>query len=175
MDTLDYSGTDWNAGSKVIIAAVGEKKRSLATDLPDGLDMPAPFSKPVMIGPGILAISCPAYDINSYQSDVSQLGDALQKIDSNKYPLVIMTEDSAFLGATLNNFLWATFTRANPSHDIHGVDSFVEHKHWGCKGSLIIDARIKPHHAPPLVQDAEVANKVDMMLQPGGSLANLLS
>lgn len=175
MDTLDYSGNDWNAGSKVVIAAVGDKRRTLATKIPDSLHLPEGFSKPTMIGPGILAISCSTYEPNSYQSDVNQLGDTLQKIDSEKYPLVIMTEDSTFLGATLNNFLWATFTRANPSHDIHGVDSFMEHKHWGCKGSLIIDARIKPHHAPPLVRDEEVANKVDLMMQPGGPLAHLLS
>lgn len=175
MDTLDYSGTDWNAGSKVVIAAVGEKRRTLSTEIPGNLSLPNGFSKPLIVGPGILAISSPNFEKETYQSDVSAIGEALKSIDPDKYPMVILTEDSAFLSAELNNFLWATFTRANPSHDIHGVNSYVEHKHWGCRGGLIIDARIKPHHAPPLIRDEAIANKVDMMMQPGGTLAHLLS
>ena len=34
-------------------------------------------------------------------------------------------------------------------------------KHWGCFGSLVIDARSKPHHAPPLVEDRTVTQRVD--------------
>ena len=69
------------------------------------------------------------------------------------------------MNQTLNNFLWVTFTRSNPSHDIYGVNSFTENKHWGCKGSLIIDARIKPHHAPPLIRDEAVEKRVDKLLE----------
>jgi 4-hydroxy-3-polyprenylbenzoate decarboxylase len=43
----------------------------------------------------------------------------------------------------------------------NGFDSFYEFKHWGCKGPLIIDARIKPHHAPPLIEDDDVARRVE--------------
>jgi 4-hydroxy-3-polyprenylbenzoate decarboxylase len=57
-----------------------------------------------------------------------------------------------------------TFTRSNPSHDIYGVDSFQQNKHWGSKGSLIIDARIKPHHAPVLELDKSVEKRVDQIL-----------
>ena len=47
-------------------------------------------------------------------------------------------------------------------------------KHWGCSGSLVIDARIKPHHAPPLVEDPEVTAKVDARAARGGELAKYL-
>ena len=40
MDTLDYSGTGINAGSKVIVAAAGAKKRELATELPRRFQLP---------------------------------------------------------------------------------------------------------------------------------------
>jgi 4-hydroxy-3-polyprenylbenzoate decarboxylase len=73
----------------------------------------------------------------------------------------------------VNNFVWTTFTRANPSHDIYGVDSFVQHKHWGCRGPLVIDARIKPHHAPPLIGDRAVEERVDRLFGKGGALAGL--
>ncbi len=32
----------------------------------------------------------------------------------------------------------------------------MDQKHWGCRGPLIIDARIKPQHAPPLVEDPHI-------------------
>ena len=81
-----------------------------------------------------------------------------------------MVDDSNFTAKNLNNYLWTTYTRANPSHDIHGIDSFIEHKHWGCRGSLVIDARIKPHHAPPLITDEKVNQRVDKLFAKGGEL-----
>ena len=82
--------------------------------------------------------------------------------------------DYKFVSEKLNNFLWVTFTRSNPSHDIAGLNSFVENKHWGCKGPLFIDARIKPHHAPPLEKDAETERKIDRLFLKGGSLAGVI-
>ncbi|MFX5530538.1 hypothetical protein ABTD83_22180, partial [Acinetobacter baumannii] len=34
IDTLDYSGSGLNTGSKLVLAACGEQKRELATELP---------------------------------------------------------------------------------------------------------------------------------------------
>jgi 4-hydroxy-3-polyprenylbenzoate decarboxylase len=36
------------------------------------------------------------------------------------------------------------------------MQAFNTHKHWGCKGPILIDARIKPHHAPVLEEDPEI-------------------
>lgn len=170
IDTLDYSGTGWNEGSKVVVACCGPQLRELATQLPDGFSLPSGFTKPRFVMPGVLAVESPAFlDYDAYK-DSQTLTDHLKGARLGDIPLIVMTEDSDFLAATLNNFLWVTFTRANPSHDIHGVDSFVEHKHWGCRGPLVIDARIKPHHAPPLVPDPEVTARVDTLFAAGGPL-----
>jgi 4-hydroxy-3-polyprenylbenzoate decarboxylase len=59
------------------------------------------------------------------------------------------------------NFIWAAFTRSNPSHDFHGLGTFVEHKHWGCTGPVVIDARVKPWHAPGLVKDVATSSRVN--------------
>ena len=67
--------------------------------------------------------------------------------------------------ASLDNFLWVTFTRSDPARDVHGVGAFIAHKHWGCTGPLVIDARIKPHHAPPLEDDPRVSARVDALFQ----------
>ena len=106
-----------------------------------------------------------AQEINALDQQLKSFSDHLKEM-----PLIILTDDASFAAATLNNFLWIAFTRCNPSHDIHGIDAFVKNKHWGCNGPLIIDARIKPHHAPPLIKDAVVEDKIDHLFNKGGSL-----
>jgi 4-hydroxy-3-polyprenylbenzoate decarboxylase len=174
IDTLDYSGTGWNEGSKVVVACCGEKRRDLIAELPDGFSLPEGFSKPRFVQKGILAITAPKF--NDYIDNQLVINDFIQHIQQNSspnIPLIILCDDSEFTAATTNNFVWVTFTRANPSHDIHGVDSLVAHKHWGCRGALIIDARIKPHHAPELVTDKKVSAKVDKMFAKGGELEGI--
>jgi 4-hydroxy-3-polyprenylbenzoate decarboxylase len=92
----------------------------------------------------------------------------------NEFPLVVIVDDSEFAAATLDNFLWTTFTRSDPASDVYGIESFSEQKHWGCLGSLVIDARSKPHHAPPLVEDPAVTRRVDALAAAGGPLHGIL-
>ncbi len=90
------------------------------------------------------------------------------------FPLIVLVDDSDFTARTLNNFLWVTFTRSNPAADIDGIGSFMHQKHWGCEGPLVMDARIKPHHAPPLEEDKEVSRKVDALAAPGKPLHGII-
>lgn len=170
MDTLDYSGTGLNTGSKVVFAAYGDPLRSLAAAVPEAFKLLTGFTHPAMVMPGIIAIRADAFV--HYEKAAAELADlsrallakqALQEL--NSVPLIIICDDSDFMAAQLNNFLWAAFTRCNPSHDIYGIDSFTEHKHWGCRGPLVMDARIKPHHAPPLIPDAAVEARVDKIME----------
>ncbi len=171
IDTLDYSGTGWNAGSKVIIACCGKKVRDLDTDLPENFNLPPEFSNPNFAQKGILAINGPKYvEEKESAGHVQKLANHLETFDSANIPLIILVDDSDFTTQNLNNFVWVTFTRSNPSHDIYGVHEFTEHKHWGCKGPLIIDARIKPHHAPPLIPDPNISKQVDPLFAKGGEL-----
>ena len=96
---------------------------------------------------------------------------ALNRRDAiNNFPLVVVVDQSEFAARSLDNFLWTTFTRSNPASDIYGIEAFIRDKHWGCFGSLVIDARAKPHHAPPLIEDPEVTRRVDALAAPGGPL-----
>lgn len=174
IDTLDYSGTGWNAGSKVVIACCGEKKRTLSGSLPENFDLPAGFSEPCFAQKGILVIKAPKYsDEVSGAEQAKRLSRHLENYNLENIPLVVLADDSGFTSQTLNNFLWVTFTRSNPSHDIYGVKEFIENKHWGCEVALVIDARVKPHHAPPLTEDPEVSKKVDQLFAKGGELEML--
>jgi 4-hydroxy-3-polyprenylbenzoate decarboxylase len=85
----------------------------------------------------------------------------------------VVCDDSEFCARTLNNFLWTTFTRSNPALDVHGIGAFIKHKHWGASGALLIDARRKPGHAPPLVEDPKVSARIDALAVRGGPLHGL--
>jgi 4-hydroxy-3-polyprenylbenzoate decarboxylase len=169
MDTLDYSGSGWNAGSKVVIACRGDQKRRLDTHLPENFALPAGFSNPVFCMPGVLALQAPKFEvIKEAEQQAAELCTWLERFDLESVPLVVLVDDTPFTAANINNFVWVAFTRANPSHDIYGVQSFTEHKHWGCKGPLVLDARKKPHHAPELIPDADVDQKAKKLLQGYG-------
>ncbi len=175
IDTLDYSGDGLNSGSKVAITVAGEIKRELWNELPASFALPKPFELYKMVMPGVLVIEIPK---NIRSSDMPLMLEILQEhlgeADLNGLPLIVLCNDAAFTAQNLNNFVWVTFTRSNPSHDIYGINSFTEHKHWGCAGPLIIDARIKPHHAPVLEKDVEVEKLVDRMGEKGGVLYGII-
>ena len=173
IDTLDYSGTGLNSGSKVVFAAYGEIIRELASELPEVLKELQGFSGPQVVMPGVIALQVAAF--TSYESahrEIELLNDQLkgQSGALQNVPFIILCDDADFVSNKLQNFLWVAFTRSNPSHDIHGIESFTTNKHWGCHGPLVIDARIKPHHAPPVEKDPAVEKKIDRLFEKGGSL-----
>ncbi len=168
IDTLDYSGSGWNEGSKVVIACCGAKRRELNTELPQDFTLPSGFSNPKFAMPGVLAVQAPKYGAETGAADIQRFTNEMERFATyfeQQIPLVVLVDDSTFTAATLNNFLWVSFTRVNPSHDIHGIQSFIENKHWGCRGGLVFDARKKPHHAPELVPDEAVSKRVDKLME----------
>ncbi|WP_207533445.1 UbiD family decarboxylase [Desertivirga arenae] len=175
IDTLDYSGGDLNSGSKVVFAAAGEKKRDLWKELPTSFASPRPFTNCKLAIPGVLAIESPVFNSERETSEqIALLNEGFKGQDLQGIGLIVLCDDAGFTAANINNLVWVTFTRSNPSHDIYGVDSFIEHKHWGCRGPVIIDARKKPHHAPELIADPAIERKVDRLGAKGGSLYGII-
>ena len=175
IDTLDYSGSGLNAGSKIVITAAGEVKRQLWTEVPAGFTLLRPLTGFKLVMPGVLAVEVPK---NIRESDMPLMFEILQEHlkddDLNGLPLIVLCDDAGFTAQSINNFVWVTFTRSNPANDIYGINSFTENKHWGCKGPLIIDARIKPHHAPLLEKDPAVEKLIDKMGEKGGALYGVI-
>lgn len=167
IDTLDYSGTSINQGSKVVFAACGEPIRRLRTELPAFLKQRGA----VMVMPGVCALPMSAFE--TYAKTTLEMDMLNQQCQAELPTLegmvqIVVCEDAAFTAGSLNNYLWVTYTRCNPSHDIYGIQSFIDYKHWGCHGPMILDARIKPHHAPPLIMDAAVEQRAEEILQRAG-------
>mgnify|MGYP000680760127 CR=1 FL=1 len=164
MDTLDYSGENLNAGSKVVIAAYGDVKRSLASSVPEEIHQLNANAKLVL--PGIIALDAALINTKGLQEKLKGKGANL--LNELGVVMLILTENPSWMAEEINNFLWACFTRTNPSHDMEGVDSFIDQKHWGANGPLIFDATIKKHHAPPVEKNAAIEKRVDTILAKYG-------
>jgi 4-hydroxy-3-polyprenylbenzoate decarboxylase len=177
IDTLDYSGSGLNAGSKLVIAASGPVRRELPTEIPADLRLPAGFSLPMIASPGILIVQGETWqgERGEAASDLGTFcGFYTEKDAINSFPLIVVVDDAEFSARTLNNFLWVTFTRSAPGSDVDGIAAFNRAKHWGCLGSLVIDARSKKFHAPSLEEDPAVERRVDELGAPGGPLHGLI-
>jgi 4-hydroxy-3-polyprenylbenzoate decarboxylase len=174
IDTLDYSGTGLNRGSKLVVAAVGRPRRTLPTALPPGLRLPDGFTDACVCLPGVLAVRAPAFGSDGLAEDFAAFCAAFRADDPLcAFPLVVLVDDSEFCSHSLDNFLWITFSRSNPAADVGGIEAATLHKHWGCRGSLVIDARGKPHHAPSLLEDPQVTARVDRLFTQHGPLAGI--
>lgn len=175
MDTLDYTGDGLNQGSKLVIAASGSEKRGLPTELSELTGIPSSWHKPHLALPGVLVLQSAKHLGNDSQSMLQQECDSLPTTHPLcKFPLIVFVDDSSFAARNLDNFLWTTFTRSNPAADVYGIGATLENKHFGCQGSLIIDARTKPHHAPGLIEDPATLSKVDARATRGDELAKYL-
>lgn len=181
IDTLDYSaGMGLNSGSKVIWAAVGTKRRELSRELPGELKLADGFTNPRVVMPGIIAIQGPPNRQTraeaEYSNDLNRLIASIEQSSARLtgFPLITLVDDSNFSAKTLNNWLWTVFTRSDPASDILGAHPKSYRKHWGCEGPLVIDARLKPHHAPPLVEDPAITRRVDELASPGGPLHGII-
>jgi 4-hydroxy-3-polyprenylbenzoate decarboxylase len=150
----------------------------LPTQVPSELRLPDGFRDPRVALPGVLAVQAPRFEASRERErpeDVDRFCESFQMNGAiNAFPLMVLVDDSEFTARALNNFLWVTFTRSNPAADIAGIGAFTERKHWGCRGSLVIDARTKPQHAPPLVEDAAITKRVNALAAPGGVLHGII-
>lgn len=175
IDTLDYTGDGLNAGSKVVFAAVGKKRRELKTEAWSPTDLPRPFNQSKMALPGMMVVDGNEFiDYTTENERIRTWSKALESKDLSGVMMIVIVDDVEFAAENVNNFVWATFTKSNPSHDIYGVGEFTENKHWGCTGPLIIDARKKPHHAPELIKDTEVEKRIDRLGEKGASLFGII-
>jgi 4-hydroxy-3-polyprenylbenzoate decarboxylase len=164
IDTLDYSGDSINEGSKLVMAACGEKRRELSTLIPESLKA-AFISTPVILMEGVIGIQLKDFsDYGNALKEIKELRDLIgaNMVEYSGVAQIVIYNDFVFqnFDKNLNDYVWVTYTRSNPSHDIYGINESVVNKHWGCAAPMIVDARKKPHHAPELKLDDVVQEKV---------------
>lgn len=161
VDTLDYTGTSLNHGSKLVLAAAGEKRRNLRKDYADldSLELPTRFSNAKIAMAGAIAIqwdgeagALTQQDIDAFKAKLVQW-----KFREN-YPWVSIVNDSN------DSFLWQTFTRSDPAQDIYGINERFTNKHWAIEAPMIVDATIKERHQKVLSVDSCVKQSAKRIL-----------
>jgi len=180
-DTLDYTGVALNEGSKLIWASAGKKRRELGLELSGRAaempPLPQGFGPVRVTGPGMLAVAGPRHtrDRNRPDPRMEELAESLAHWAGREaFPFVAVVDDADFCAATPENFLWVAFTRSDPATDVYGVNAVTRARHWSCEAPLLVDARLKPFHAPPLEEDLAVTRKVEALAALGGPLHNYL-
>ncbi|MEM9644145.1 MAG: 3-octaprenyl-4-hydroxybenzoate carboxy-lyase, partial [Planctomycetota bacterium] len=159
----------------VIIAATGAPIRELPNTIPAEMKLPEGFDNPRLAFAGALVIEAPRHSESHGKAEVQTFIDHFSGDSSfDAYPIICLVDDSEFATASLSNWLWLIFTRSNPAVDIRGLNEFQVDKHWGCRGPLVIDARVKHFHAPPLIEDPKTLSKVDARATRGDALAKYL-
>ncbi|MDP1801119.1 MAG: UbiD family decarboxylase [Bacteroidota bacterium] len=175
IDTLDYSGDGINEGSKLIVATYGDKKRELSNEVPKSISSADFISNAVVLTEGVIGLEMNKF--SNYENAKKEIQKLSSFIGENKNEFagivqIVIYNDFVFTAnpKNLNDYVWITYTRSNPSHDIYGVEELTENKHWGCKGPMIIDARKKPHHAPELKILPETEKSIERFFKKGGVL-----
>ncbi len=136
-DTLDYASGRINLGSKAMLIGVGQKKRDLKRDfstshLPQGVKRAKVFCG-----------GCLVIEADSYESD-GQLPARLAAATEFDGFEVVVVHDKLEYADSSDKFLWATWTRFNPSTDIYARGARLKHNHICYESPIIIDARMKP-------------------------------
>jgi menaquinone biosynthesis decarboxylase len=153
MDTLDYTGRQLNHGSKAIMMGVGEAVRELPGQYEGG--RMAEVRQVEVFCPGCLVISGASYE------DEPELACRIltnEKSQLSNWPLVFLVDDAS-VAKGQTSFLWTTFTRFNPAHDIYADAKSIRH-HLSYEFPIIIDARMKPGYPDELFPQEDIANRV---------------
>ncbi len=154
-DTLDYTGPSVNTGSKGMLMGLGKDPRNILPEKFTG-DLPHGCSAPKVFLPGTLVIQG-----DTFQAD-NGFADRLAKSQELKdWPIVLLVDSTAQATESLQEFLWAFFTRFEPAADIHASLRTEKRFHVGLKSPIVFDCRLKPWYPHVLEVDPNTKALVD--------------
>ena len=152
-DTLDYASGKINHGSKAMLVGVGEAIRELKREFVGSL--PAGVKEAKVFCGGCLVV-----EGTDYEKDKT-LPERMAKSNVfNEFQLVVLHDKIEFADSA-DKFLWATWTRFNPSTDIYAKDLSVKHNHISYHAPIIIDARMKPWYPKEVEPREDIVKLVD--------------
>lgn len=152
-DTLDYASGKINHGSKAILVGVGEKIRDLKRNFKD--ELPGYLKSAEIFCGGCLVV-----EGNGYASD-NELGERIAKSGKfDEWQIVVLHDESEFARSS-EKFLWATWTRFNPSTDIFAKNVQIKNNHIVYEAPIVIDARMKPWYPKEVEAREDIIRMVD--------------
>lgn len=152
-DTLDYASGKINHGSKAMLVGVGEAVRDLKPEF-NG-ELPSFVNRAEVFCGGCLVLEGERYSNNENLAE--------QVAKSGKFDdwQIVVLHDSAEFARSTNKFLWATWTRFNPSTDIFAQDVSIKNNHIVYRAPIVIDARMKPWYPKEVEPRDDIVKLVD--------------
>lgn len=158
-DTLDYASGKINHGSKAMLVGTGEAirdlKREFTGELPQGIKKAEVFCR------GCLVLEAESYASDNEKVYANKLGKRIAgsgKFDDFE---IVILHDSIEFARSNDKFLWATWTRFNPSTDIFAKKIEVKNNHISYNAPIVIDARMKPWYPKEVEVRDDIAKLVD--------------
>jgi UbiD family decarboxylase len=152
-DTLDYASGKINHGSKAMLVGVGEAVRDLKREFNN--ELPSFVKRAEAFCGGCLVV-----EGDSYESD-DVLAEKIAKSGKFDDWQIVVLHDSVEFARSTDKFLWATWTRFNPSTDVYAKESAIKNNHIVYKAPIVIDARMKPWYPKEVEARADIVKKVD--------------
>lgn len=157
-DTLDYASGKINYGSKAMLIGVGDKKHELKFDFTGSL--PMGIKKARVYCGGCLVLEAESYESNKEKVYENKLGNRVAKSGKFDDFEILVLHDSVDFSYSTDKFLWATWTRFNPSTDIYAKEVKVKNNHISYVSPIVIDARMKPWYP----KEVEVRDDIEKLV-----------
>jgi 4-hydroxybenzoate decarboxylase subunit C len=154
-DTLDYASGTINLGSKAMLIGVGDKKRDLKRELIGVTSLPVGVEKAKVFCGGCLVLQTAKYE------DDKTLPERVARADEFSEFQIIVLHDRIEYADSTDQFLWATWTRFNPSTDVYAREVWLKHNHVCYSPPIVIDARMKPWYPKEVEVREDIAKLVD--------------
>lgn len=152
-DTLDYASGKINHGSKAMLVGVGAKKRELAREFNGALPVGIRAAR-------VYCGGCLVLEGSPYEKDKT-LAERIAKLNNfNEFQMVIVHDSAEFADST-DKFLWATWTRFNPSTDVYAKEIKVVNNHISYTSPVVVDARMKSWYPKVVEPREDVVKLVD--------------
>lgn len=158
-DTLDYASGKINHGSKAMLVGVGDKQKELKREFKG--DLPNGIKKAEVFCGGCLVLEAETYDEQIEKVDANKLGRRIAERGKFDDFEVVVLHDSIEFARSTAKFLWATWTRFNPSTDIYAKEIKVVNNHITYQNPIVIDARMKPWYPKEVEVREDIKDLVD--------------
>jgi 4-hydroxybenzoate decarboxylase subunit C len=152
-DTLDYASGKINHGSKAMLVGVGDAIRDLKREFRGSLPVGIKSAK-------VFCGGCLVVEGAEYEKDKT-LADRISRSNNfNDFQVVVLHDKIEYADST-DKFLWATWTRFNPSTDIYAKNLEIKNNHIIYHAPVVIDARMKPWYPKEVEPREDIVKLVD--------------
>lgn len=136
-----------------MLVGVGESKKELKREFNGAL--PIGINKAKVFCGGCLVVEATEFEKDRTLPDRITRGG-----NFDDFQIVVVHDDVKY-AESADKFLWATWTRFNPSTDIYAKKIEVENNHIKYSAPIVIDARMKPWYPAEVEPREDIVKLVD--------------